>query len=240
MTLPADARTVNWSPELSSAYVEAAAPSADVCNAFLVELVACSDRLCAGVELMRDNGAAWFIPSQVLGDGTTIDVVGGATTDTITARGLTGHDARTDQILALAWVGRSIGRDSSRTISAGVPWIPIAVGLATVAIVGACVAWYAESQSRASQAERITQSSILAAGRDHAERLRVAQQTGQPIAPPTPVEVAAADAIRTAATQAREAGIGQAVAEAVSGIGKAVAAVVAIWVGFKLFSTSRS
>lgn len=238
MTLPADARTANWSPDLSAQYIEAAQPNPDICNAFLIELVACSDRLCAGSALMRDNGAAWFIPSEVLADGSTVDVVGAATTETIRLRGLTGHDPRADQILALAWVGRSMGQSSAR--SAGVPWIPIGVGLVVVAIVGACVAWYAESQSRASQAERITQSSILAAGRDHAERLRVAQQTGQPIAAPTPVEIAAADAIRTAASQARESGIGQAAAEAVSGIGKAVAAVVAIWAAVTLFKQSRS
>jgi hypothetical protein len=228
----------NWSPDLSVQYIDAPQPSADVCNAFLVELVACSDRLCAGRELMRDNGASWFIPSTGQPDGSRVDLVGAATTETIQAAGLTGRDARTDQILALAWVGRSMGRSSAR--SAGVPWIPIGVGLVVVAIVGACAAWYAESSSRASQAERITQSSILAAGRDHAERLRVAQQTGQPIAPPTPVELAAGDAIRTAAEQARTANIGQAVAEAVSGVGKAVAAAVAIWAAFTLFKESRS
>lgn len=238
MTLPADARTANWSPDLSAGYVEAAQPNADICNAFLIELVACSDRLCAGSALMVDNGASWFIPSEVLADGSSVNVVGAATTETLALRGLSGTDARTEQILALAWVGRQLGASSAR--SAGVPWIPIAVGLAVVAIVGACVAWYAEGSSRASQAERITQSSILAAGRDHAERLRVAQQTGQPIAPPTPVEVAAAEAIRTAALQARSANIGQAVAEAVSGVGKAVAAVVAIWAAVTLLKESRS
>ena len=238
MTVPAGARITNWSPDLSAQYIEVAQPNPDICNAFLVELVACSDRLCAGRELMQDNGASWFIPSTGQPDGSRVDLVGAATTETIQGAGLTGRDARAEQILALAWVGRSMGQSSAR--SAGVPWIPIGVGLVVVAIVGACVAWYAESSSRASQAERITQSSILAAGRDHAERLRVAQQTGQPIAPPTPVELAAGDAIRTAAAQARTANIGQAVAEAVSGVGKALAAAVAIWAAFTLFKESRS
>lgn len=238
MSVPAGARITNWSPDLSVQYIDAAQPNQDVCNAFLVELVACSDRLCAGTGLMRDNGASWFTPSTVQPDGSTIDLVGAATTETLEAGGLTGRDARTEQILALAWVGRSMGRSSART--AGVPWIPIGVGLVVVAIIGACVAWYADSSSTASQAERITQGGILAAGRDHAERLRQAQQTGQPIAPPTPVEVAAADAIRTAASQARSANIGQAVAEAVSGVGKAVAAVVAIWAAVTLLKQSRS
>lgn len=229
---------VTWSPELSSAYVEAAPPSQDVCNAFLVELVACSDRLCAGSALMRDNGAAWFIPTEVLGDGAEVNVVGRATTDTITARALSGHDTRTDGILALAWVGRSIGQSSAR--SAGVPWVPIAIGAVVVAIIGLCRQWYAVGQSQAPQSERVVHATILGANRDHAEQIRVAQQTGQPIAPPTPLMVAAADLIRDAAQQARTAGIGQTIEEAVSGIGKAVAAVVAIWVGFKLFSTSRS
>jgi hypothetical protein len=238
VTLPADARTANWSSDLSASYVEPEQPNADTCNAFLIELIACSDRLCAGSALMVDNGASWFIPSEVLADGSSVNVVGAATTETLALRGLSGTDARTEQILALAWVGRQLGASSAR--SAGVPWIPIAVGLAVVAIVGACVAWYADGQSRASQAERVTQASILAAGRDYTERLRVAQQTNQPIGPPTPVELAAADAIRTAAAQAREAGVGQAVAEAVQGVGKAAALVVALWLGFKLFGTDRS
>lgn len=238
MTLPAGARTANWSPDLSSGYVEAAQPSADVCNAFLIELVACSDRLCAGSDLMRDGGAAWFVPSQGVEDGSSVDIVGGATTTTIEARGLSAHDARTDQILALAWIGRKMGAASARP--AGVAWIPIAVGLVVVAIVGVCVAWYAQGESRASQGERIVQATILAAGRDHTERLRVAVATGQPITPPTPVELAAADAIRTAASAARESGIGQAIAESVSGIGKAVAAIVAIWAAVTLFGKSRS
>lgn len=238
MSVPAGARITNWSPDLSVQYIDAAQPNPDVCNAFLVELVACSDRLCAGRLLMRDNGASWFIPSTMQPDGSRVDLVGAATTETLQAAALTGRDARTEQILALAWVGRSMGQSSART--AGVPWIPIGVGLVVVAIIGACVAWYADSSSQASQAERVTQSSILAAGRDHLERLRVAQQTGQPIAPPTPVEVAAADAIRTAASQARSANIGQAVAEAVSGVGKAVAAVVAIWAAVTLLKESRS
>jgi hypothetical protein len=238
VSLPAGARTANWSPDLSAGYVEAAQPNADICNAFLIELAACSDRLCAGSALMVDNGASWFIPTQVLADGSSINVVGAATTETLALRGLSGTDARTEQILALAWVGRQLGARSAR--SAGVAWIPIAVGLVTVAIVGACVAWYADSSSTASQAERVTQGGILAAGRDHLERLRQAQQTGQPIAPPTPVELAAADAIRAAATQARGAGVGQAIVESIQGVGKAAALVVALWVGFKLFGSDRS
>jgi len=222
MSLPAGARTVNWAPNLAEQYTATPQPSADICNAFVVELTACADRLCAGVELMVENGASWMLPSLAQDDGTTIWTVGTHVSATITARGLTGTDDRTNQILALAWVGRKIGQSTARP--AGIAWIPIAVGAAVVALVGLAAAWYAQTESRAAIGERTVQAGILAAGAAHAERLRVAQLTGQPIAPPGPVEVAAADSIRSAAIAAREAGIGQAVTavvgEAVSGVGK--------------------
>jgi hypothetical protein len=238
MTLPTDARTVAWSPDTAEGYILAAQPNQDICNAFLVELIACSDRLCAGSDLMAPGAATWLLPTDTTGDGATIFVVGGATTTTINARGLTEVGPRADGILALAWVGRSIG--ARRTGTAGVPWVPLAVGAVVVAIVGVAVAWFAQGESRASQAERVTHAGILAGNRDYAEQLRVAAQTGQPIAPPTPVMIAAAESIRSAAAQAREAGIGQTIAEAASGVGKAVAAVVAMYVAFTLFTKSRS
>lgn len=222
MSLPAGARTVTWTPDLAEQYTATSQPSADVCNAFVVELTACADRLCAGVELMVDGGASWFLPSVAQDDGTTILTVGSQVSETIQARALAGTDDRTNSILALVWVGRQIGASTARP--AGIAWIPIAVGSVVVALVGLAAAWYAQTESRAAIGERTVHAGILAGTAAHAERLRVAQVTGQPIAPPGPVEIAAADSIRTAAAAAREVGIGQTVTavveEAVSGVGK--------------------
>lgn len=222
MSLPAGARTVQWTPDLAEQYTATSQPSADVCNAFVVELTACADRLSAGARLMVDGGASWMLPGLAQEDGRTIFTVGTEVSQTIEARALTGTDERTNQILALAWVGRQIGQSATRP--AGIAWVPIAVGSVVVALVGLAAAWYAQAESRAAIGERTVQAGILAAGAAQAERLRIAQQTGQPIAPPGPVEIAAGDSIRTAAAAAREQGIGQTVTEvvegAVSGVGK--------------------
>lgn len=226
MSLPAGSPAINWRPDLAEEYTATPQPSADACNAFAVELTACADRLCAGVELMVDNGASWMLPGVRQDDGTTVFTVGAQVTATIQARGLTGTDERTNQILALAWVGRQLRESTARPAArpAGIGWVPLAVGGVVVVLVGLAAAWYAQSESRAAIGERTVHAGILAAGAAQAERIRVAQVTGQPIAAPGPVEQAAADSIRTAAAAAREAGIGQAVTavveEAVSGVGK--------------------
>lgn len=237
MSLPAGARTVNWRPDLAEQFAATQQPNADVCNAFVVELTACSDRLCAGVNLMVDGGASWIVPGSAQEDGTTIFTVGAQVSEAITARALSGHDERTMQVLALAWVGRQIGQSTTRP--AGIAWVPIAAGAVVVALVGLAAAWFAQTESRASIAERTVQAGILAAGAAQAERIRVAQLTGQPIAAPGPVEVAAADSIRSAAGAAREAGIGQAMSETVSGVGKIAMLGIAALFAITLFKSGK-
>lgn len=241
---------VGWSPELTLQYVDAEPPSAASCNSALIEVVLLADRLVGGTELMAPNRSGWEVSLLA---GTDRVAVGG-TLSVADLRPITAAERarlrvsfseeaidsmvyRRELALACAQVAREMGQSSAGGLRVA-GWVQLGGAVVVAALVGLAVDWYCQNRSRADQATRIRQAGIAAASRDAAERLRVSAETGQPMTPPTPVEVAAADSIREAAQQAREAGIGQTIAEtaasATSNLLKAAVLVTAVWVGSKV------
>lgn len=221
---------VQWSRELSDAFVGDEQPGADVCRSAQCEILAIADRLVAGDALMNADRTAWVTPLVQNPQGTgQVPEVG----RWLNAADLRPDDSRTEMVLALAQMARKIGFDAGAPRQGG--WVQLAAGGVALVVVGVAIGWLANSSSTASQAVRVRQGAIVEAGRLQSERLRVAAQTGQPMAPPGPVELAAAADIRESAREAREAGIGQSVEEAVSSVTKAVIVVGALWAGVQLF-----
>jgi len=259
-------RGVAWSPELTAAYVEAEAPSAEACNSALIEVVAIADRLIGGAALMTDGAASYRVPElpaeagapaqpevgRLLTQASNADTfrpMTEATRAALRASGSTPEqiaftELRQDTILALAHVGRSMGASSAGALQAerGAGWVQIAAIAGVAALVGLAVDWYCARASRASQASRVEQAGIVAAGAATAERLRVFSETGV-MPPETAVETAAAASIRSAAAAARETGFGQgierAVSEGIGGIAKVGAGLLAVWGLIELSKGSR-
>lgn len=229
---------VPWSPELTAAYTAEAAPSAESCNSALVEVLLIADRLCAGSALMNADRTDYVVET-IAAEGTAPPQA--RVGQYLSRAVLDGADERTTAALALAQVGRSIG---ATTRPAG--WLPVpqlavvgGVVIAVAAIVGIGVNWYARHASSAAQAERLRQARIVEAGRLTSERYLQAARTGQPPAPPSEIERASLEDVRAAAAEARAAGIGQTVQEAVSGVGKIIGLAVVAALAVTVMNASR-
>lgn len=232
---------VGWSEGLTGLYTAAEAPPAAACNSMLLEVVALADRLVAGTALMDAGYTAYATPTRAVPGQ---DLPSPECGRYLNAADLTGTDERTTYALAMAQVAREIRAGTGRQspLRAGIiqlsPGVALGVVVACV-LVGVAVTWYALDGSLASRVDRLRHSGMAEAGRQATERVRVAAATGQPIAPPGPMEIAAADDIREAARQARDAGIGQHIDEAVSAIGKATIFGALVWGAVEFFKTSR-
>ena len=225
---------VQWSEALTTEYFQGTPlPSAGACNAAIIEVVGLADRLVAGPELMNADRTAWVLPRTPGTDGT---IAPGAEVEVgryLSRAVLTGDSDREIAALALAQIASDIhastlapamGVHDSRR--AGIAFVHIAVGLALVTLVGAAVAWYCDRQTTTNADARVAQGANVEAARLTAERYRRAAETGQPIAPPSELETAAAANLRALADRARAAGFGQQVEQAAGAIGKAFAVIV--------------
>jgi hypothetical protein len=256
-------RGVQWSPELTAAYVAADAPSAESCNSALIEVCAIADRLVGGTTLMTAGAAGYEVRQLPDDTGTGLQPEVGrlltaaslsddfrpmtdSTRASLRALGQTDEmiaftEHRQNMVLALAHVGRSMGASSAGGVERGAGWVQIAAVAGVAALVGLAVDWYCARASRASQASRVEQAGIVAASAATAERLRVFVETGR-MPPETSIETAAAASIRSAAAAARETGFGQqierAVASSIGGIAKVGGALLLVW-GLVKISESR-
>lgn len=233
---------VQWEPGATDRYFSPtnANPTAADCNSTLIEVVGMADQLCAGTALMNADRTGYTLPTY---DGTTPAQV--EVGRWLSSTDLTGTDERTTTALALAQVAADIhagttGGTPARGLErpAGITFLHVAAGVAVVALVGLAIDWYCTERSTAAADGRTTAQGIVEGARLQLERMREIARTGQHIAP-GPIELAAGDAIRAAATRARAAGIGQQVTEAAQGITKAAFAIGALVVLVMLANTTK-
>lgn len=219
---------VQWSADLTAEFVGTPPASVAACNSSVAEFVMLADRIVAGTAALDGTGN-WIPPSMSVArpEGAVTGPVVGRY---LTAADLTADTDRTQYALALAQCARAVHRAQLPVGAVSSGWISVLAQAGAVILVGIAAAWIVERASAMVIADRVRIAGIAGASRDYSERLRAAAATGQPLAAPSLLEVAAAGDVRAAAAEARSAGIGQVVANSVSKLTTGALVIAAVWV----------
>jgi len=219
-------RTLPYSVDLVDAYSRPDAPSAESCNAMVVQLCALSEVL--GLESpSRPN---YVTPRS--SEGPDIELLnvpqrGGSLVvgehlapQLRAALARPATDARAQLQLALVQCAREVHR-GQQPASSGAGAVHLAVILTGVVVAGVVLLYVVQRASALIESDRVRHAAIAAAAAERAHEDDVAARTGtRP--PPGPMQQAAAGAITAAASAARADSLGDALRAAGSGLGDAV------------------